>query len=63
MKVRMLKDQDSPKYGELKKDEVYDLDPVDERAYIERGIAENVSAPAYTSKSAKKKTREVSDNG
>ena len=60
MKIRMLIDQASPKYGPLKKDEEYDLDPDDERKFIERGIAENVSAPAYVSKSTKKKkTTEV----
>ncbi len=64
MKVRMLEDQNSPKYGGLKKGQEYDLDPEDERFYIGRGIAENVSAPGYVSKSSnkKKKTTEVKDN-
>ena len=59
MKVRMLGTQRSPKYGLLEKGEEYDLDPEDERNYIKRGIAENVSAPAYISKSSKKKAKEV----
>ena len=54
MKVRMLKTQDSPKYGELKKGKEYDLDPTDERRFIERGIAINISAPEYVSQSARK---------
>lgn len=54
MKVRMLKTQESPTNGVLEKGEVYDLDPRDERLYIERGIAINVSAPEYVSQSARK---------
>ena len=57
MKVRMLIDQDSAKYGELKKGEVYDLEPKDERAFIARGIAE------LSSKTTKKKKTEVSGDG
>lgn len=59
MKVRMLVDQESPKYGPLKKDGVYDLDPEDERNYIERGIAELSSTPK---KKDKGKKGEVIDN-
>jgi len=60
MKVRMLITQESPKYGTLIEGKVYDLDPEDERKFIERGIAENVSAPDYKSKSMpKKKGQEV----
>ncbi|MCK5615563.1 hypothetical protein KAR91_77580 [Candidatus Pacearchaeota archaeon] len=57
MKIRMLVDQESPKYGPLKKGQEYDLDPEDERLFIERGIAENISAPAYVSKSSEKKKK------
>jgi hypothetical protein len=58
MKVRMLEEQNSPKYGLLEKNKEYDLDPEDERKYIKRGIAENVSAPGYVSKSTKGKKKE-----
>lgn len=57
MKVRMLKDQESPQHGVLKKGEVYDLDPATERRFIERGIAENVSAPDYVVKPKKNKKK------
>jgi len=60
MKVRFLKDGDSPDIGPFKKDEVRDLDPKLERLFIERGIAELSSAPAYKSK--KKKPEEVKEN-
>jgi len=63
MKIRMKKDQESPKYGKLFKGKEYDLDPATERAYISRGIAENISAPDYESKSTKKKTKGVTENG
>jgi len=57
MKVRMLKTQDSPKYGALIKGREYDLEPVDERRFIERGVAINISAPEYVSKSKRKSNR------
>jgi hypothetical protein len=55
MKVRFLKDGESPEFGVFKKGDVKDLDPSIERVLIKRGIAENVSAPDYIVKS--KRTR------
>lgn len=55
MKVRFLTDGESPKFGAFKKGEVKDLDPAIERVLIERGVAENISAPEYVVKSNKKK--------
>ena len=67
MRIRMLIEQESPKYGKLLKWEKgkneieYDLDPETERAFIKRGIAVNVSSPEYKSKSTpKSKKKEVS---
>lgn len=57
MKVTMLKEQETPKYGVLQKGKTYDLDPAWERRLIARGAAINVSAPDYISKSAKPKKR------
>lgn len=64
MKVRFLKDGASPDIGPFKKGEERDLPAKMERIFIERGIAENVSAPGYVSKSSKKgkKSEEVKDN-
>lgn len=54
MKVRMLKDQHSPKYGFLKEGEVYDLEPQDERRFIKRGIAELSSTKSASVKGGPK---------
>ncbi len=58
MKVRFLKDGESPEIGPFKKGEVRDLKPKLERILIERGVAELSSTPK-----TKKKTEEVTDNG
>ena len=55
MKVRFLQGGESPNFGPFKKGEVKDLDPETERLLIERGVAENVSAPDYVVKKKPKK--------
>jgi hypothetical protein len=58
MKVRFLKDGESPDTGPFKKGEVRDLDPKLERLFIKRGVAELSSAK----KSKEKKGEEVKDD-
>ena len=45
MKVRFLCDGESPQFGKFKKGDEKDLAPKTERAFIERGLAENISSP------------------
>lgn len=61
MKIRFKNDCEGPEIGVVKKGDELDLDPVIERRLIERGVAVNISAPGYKSKSIKKK--EVTENG